>query len=101
VLVVVLVLEGMRAWTETAAVARRKKRLPSQDEAMMMMRLFWGKGEYGGQQTERKRMLWIRQSREQVVAMELLQWCGVSIVTRAGYEGQPPSLIRLRLGFFF
>jgi len=37
VLVLVLVLEGMRAWVETAAVARRKKRLPSHDEAMMMM----------------------------------------------------------------
>ena len=58
VLVLVLMLEGMRAWVETAAVARRKKRLPSHDEAMMMVVMqaslcfLVGKEGVGGQQTE-------------------------------------------------
>jgi len=84
VLVLVLVLEGMRAWVETAAVARRKKRLPSHDEAMMMVVVmqaslcFVGKEGVDGQPTEAKRTLRACQSQGWTLGVVLVQlaWRG-------------------------
>jgi len=44
VLVLIVMLGRICAWTERAAVARRKERMPSQDGAMVMMRLLGEKG---------------------------------------------------------